>query len=182
VHRDVKPSNLFLKRHPRGGDQLKVLDFGIARRLDDETRLTLDGDAVGTPHFMAPETFLGAEADPQVDVYSLGATLYFLLTARRPHEGKSGPALAAAVTSGPVAPPSEFAPHEIPAALDAVVLRALSRDRAARYATVAALDDDLANVQSALLDQLLDEGIFELPGAPAAHAETPTRTARRDPT
>ncbi len=69
-------------------------------------------------------------------------------------------------------------PHE----LDAVVLRALSRDRAARYATVAALDDDLANVQSALLDQLLDEGIFELPGAPAAHAETPTRTARRDPT
>ena len=182
VHRDVKPSNLFLKRHPRGGDQLKVLDFGIARRLDDETRLTLDGDAVGTPHFMAPETFLGAEADPQVDVYGLGATLYFLLTARRPHEGRSGPALAAAVTHGEVAPPSSFALHEVPAALDAVVLRALNRDRAARYATVTALDDDLANVQSTLLDQLLDEGIFELPGAPTPRPETPTRTARRDPT
>jgi serine/threonine-protein kinase len=137
---------------------------------------------VGTPHFMAPETFLGAEADPQVDVYGLGATLYFLLTARRPHEGKSGPALAAAVTHGEVAPPSSFALHEVPAALDAVVLRALNRDRAARYATVTALDDDLANVQSTLLDQLLDEGIFELPSSPTPSPETPTRTARRDPT
>ncbi|MEZ4391168.1 MAG: serine/threonine-protein kinase [Polyangiales bacterium] len=165
VHRDVKPSNLFLTRHPHGGDRLKVLDFGIARRTqEDEARLTLDGDAVGTPHFMAPETFHGVEPAPQVDVYGLGATLYFLLTGRRPFEGWSGPALAAAVISAPVDPPSAHAPRAISLALDALVMRAISRDLSRRHASIAALDDDLAEAQASILDELLDEGLFE--GAP----------------
>jgi serine/threonine protein kinase len=109
VHRDVKPSNLFLMRRSTRGDFLKVLDFGIARRIvGDETRITMDGDALGTPHFMAPETFQGADPDPQVDVWGAGATLFFLLTARRPFDGKTDAALVAAAMSA-----------EIPPALDA---------------------------------------------------------------
>jgi serine/threonine-protein kinase len=157
VHRDVKPSNLFVTRHPRGGDLLKVLDFGIARRTTgDEARLTLDGDAVGTPHFMAPETLHGAEPDAQVDVYGLGATLYYLVTAARPFDGLSGAALLAAVAAGVIVPPSARA--AVPAALDAVILRCLARDRGARYAGVGALDEALAALQGPLLDALLDEG------------------------
>lgn len=157
VHRDIKPSNLFLTRHERGGDRLKVIDFGVARQLaDDESRITLDGDAVGTPHYMAPESFHGVDGDGQVDVYGLGATLYFLLTARRPFEGRSGAGLLAAVASAPVAPPSEFAHHEVSPGLDALVLRAVSRDRARRFASVTELDEALAELQVELLDALLD--------------------------
>lgn len=181
IHRDIKPSNLFLTRRAQGGDHLKVLDFGIARRLEhDEARLTLDGDAVGTPHFMAPETFLGAEPSPRVDVYGLGATLYFLLTGARPFEGKSGVALATAVASAPVIPPSERAPGRVPQALDALVMRALSRDLAERYASVDAFDEALAGMQSAMLDVMLDEGLHRVdPPAARASAETPTQPIRR---
>ena len=111
--------------------------FGIARRISgDESRLTMDGDTMGTPHFMAPESYLGLAPDPRVDVWGLGATLYFLLTARRPFEGYTGDALTAAVLATAVEPPSRFAPGEVPPALDAVVLRALARDREARFPRV----------------------------------------------
>jgi hypothetical protein len=151
VHRDVKPSNLFLVRRSRGGDHLKVLDFGIARRIHgDESRLTMDGDTMGTPHFMAPESYLGRAPDPRVDVWGLGATLYFLLTARRPFEGYTGDALTAAVVATAVEPPSRYAPGPVPAALDAVVLRALSRDREARFARVEDLALALAEIAATL--------------------------------
>ena len=154
VHRDVRPSNLFLTRHPRGGDLLKVLDFGIARRLQgDEARLTLDGDAIGTPQFMAPETFRGAAPLPQVDVYGLGATLYFLVTGARPFGGGSPAALASAVTSAELVRPAARTP--LPDALDAVIVRALSRDLAERYASVDALDAALAELEGPLLESHL---------------------------
>lgn len=179
VHRDIKPSNLFLTRHPTEGDRLKVIDFGIARRLDDESRLTLDGDAVGTPHFMAPEGLSGGAVGPQADVYGLGATLYFLLTGQRPFEGLSGPALFNAVTSAPVLPPSLRAPHALPSALDAVVLRALARDRTHRHATVIALDAELAALQPTLYDATPAPRPDEPPPSPRVGAQDPTRGAGR---
>lgn len=184
VHRDIKPSNLFLTRRAQGGDHLKVLDFGIARRIErDESRLTLDGDAVGTPHFMAPETFLGAEPNPKVDVYGLGATLYFLLTGAKPFDGLSGVALINAVASAPVAPPSARAPGRVAPELDALVLRALSRDLSARFESVERLDEALAGIQAQLLDEMLDEGLHRVDPptdrfARAGAAETPTRPMR----
>lgn len=143
VHRDVKPSNLFLSMGERG-DHLTVIDFGIARRVDaPEPRLTAIGDAIGTPHFIAPESLLGDDSDARGDLYGLGATLYFLLTGTRPFEGLTGLALVGAVSGSTPDPPSSRAPAVSPA-LDAVVLRCLASAPADRFPDMAALDAALA--------------------------------------
>jgi serine/threonine protein kinase len=143
VHRDVKPSNLFLSEDEHG-DHLTVIDFGIARRVDvQEARLTALGDAIGTPHFIAPESLLGGDSDARGDLYGLGATLYFLLTGTRPFEGLTGLALVGAVSGSMPDPPSTRAPS-VPRALDAVVLRCLAAAPGDRLATMADLDADLA--------------------------------------
>lgn len=139
VHRDVKPSNLFLGELTRG-DHLTVIDFGIARRVDTrDARLTATGDAIGTPHFIAPESLLGDEADARADLYGLGATFYYLLTGTRPFEGLTGIALVGAVSSSRPDAPSTRAPA-VTAALDAIVLRCLAPSPVERFASMEALD------------------------------------------
>ncbi len=183
VHRDVKPSNLFLVRRSQSGDHLKVLDFGIARRVEgDQTRLTQDGETVGTPQYMAPESFLGLAPDPRVDLWGLGATLYFLLTGRGPFEGHASDALAAAVLSAKIPPPSRLAPGAISPALDAVVLRALARDRDNRFAHVedfaAALAEATATLTSEpFTEDLLDEERLAVKVSASARALPSTEAA-----
>ncbi len=144
VHRDVKPSNLFLTR----GDRLKVLDFGVAHRGDlDETRITREGLPVGTPHYMAPEAFRAERPDPSVDIYGLGATLYYLVTGARPFDGASGWHLAEAVLHTPPAAPSTRAPRAIPAALDALILACLAKSPGERPRDIASLDEALAALE-----------------------------------
>jgi len=180
IHRDVKPSNLFLTRRPEGGELLKVLDFGIARRLkEDETRLTHVGEAVGTPHFMAPEAFQGAEPAPTADVYGLGATLYFLLTAMAPFEGLSGAALFSAVSTEPVVPPSVRARAGVHASLDAVILRALDREPSGRYASMEAFDAALAEVELTPLRHGERGTDADDGGIRRAPVEAPTRPMKR---
>ncbi len=143
VHRDVKPSNLMVS--PRdGADHLTVIDFGIAHvDAPDATALTVGCAFVGTPHYMAPEAFSSAEPAPAVDVYGLGATLRFLLTARRPFHDLTGLALMNAVLHDP---PAVAAVPGAPAALDALLARCLAKDPAARPPSVAALDEALAAI------------------------------------
>ncbi|MBL8785821.1 MAG: serine/threonine protein kinase [Deltaproteobacteria bacterium] len=141
VHRDIKPANLFVLADPP--DFLKVVDFGIARQLDaHETSLTLVGMLIGTPAFMAPELFLGHEADARSDVYALGATLYVVLTGELPVQITDLSALASAHAQPPT-PPSErvlipFDPSYRDA-LDGLVLRCLSPRREDRPADGLAL-------------------------------------------
>ena len=143
VHRDVKPSNLFVSLGEHG-DHLTVIDFGIARRVDvPEARLTNLGDAIGTPHFIAPESLLGDASDARGDLYGLGATLYFLLTGTRPFEGLTGLALVGAVSSATPDPPSSRAPH-VDRSLDVIVVRCLAAVPDDRFADMAALDAALA--------------------------------------
>lgn len=143
VHRDVKPSNLFVTATDQG-DHLTVIDFGIALRVDvPQERLTQHGDAIGTPHYIAPESLLGDASDARGDLYGLGATLYFMLTGTRPFEGLSGLALVGAVSGSTPDAPSTRAPG-VTAALDAVVLRCLASAPADRFADMAALDAALA--------------------------------------
>jgi serine/threonine-protein kinase len=145
VHRDIKPANLFLTAGEDAREILKVVDFGIAKvsSPDDDATLTQAGWIGGTPAYMAPEVCAGLQAEPRSDVYSLGASLFFLLTGEPPFEGSNAGALMTAhLNARPVAP-SRRAPW-ISADLDAVVLRCLAKGAADRFATVGELEEALA--------------------------------------
>jgi serine/threonine-protein kinase len=132
VHRDVKPSNLLFDAAGR----LQVVDFGIARLLDETVGITAPGTVLGTAGYLAPEQALGEETSPASDRYALGIVAYELLTGSRPFERSSEAAEAAAQVHEPVAPASERCPG-LPAALDSVFVRALAKDPGRRFPTAA---------------------------------------------
>jgi eukaryotic-like serine/threonine-protein kinase len=144
VHRDLKPANVLL-----GADGTpKVADFGLARHVASDHSLTATGEVIGTPSYMPPEQ-ARAEHDkvgPASDVYSLGATLYELVTGRPPFSAAtSAETLLQVLTEEPVAPRALNA--GIPRDLETICLKCLQKDRAARYATADDLADDLARFQ-----------------------------------
>jgi hypothetical protein len=94
IHRDLKPENIWLEG-PRA--HVKILDFGLARFVEDDTRLTQPGTIMGTPCFMSPEQARGQEVDARSDLFSLGAVLYCVCTGRRPFEGTSTMAVLTAL-------------------------------------------------------------------------------------
>ncbi len=137
LHRDVKPSNVVVTTSGR----VVLLDFGMAVRAEDAS-LTATGAALGTPWYMAPEQLNGAEApQPALDVYSLAATLYHLLTLRPPYEGDPGQVFGRLATSDPP-PASRFHPG-LPRDLQAIVEHGMERDPRRRYQDAAALEADL---------------------------------------
>jgi serine/threonine protein kinase/WD40 repeat protein/tetratricopeptide (TPR) repeat protein len=141
LHRDIKPSNLLLDRQ----GIVWITDFGLAK-AEGADELTQTGDLVGTLRFMAPERFDGRSL-PQSDVYSLGLTLYELLTLRPAFaEGNKG-RLIERVLHEPPAPPRRIDPG-IPRDLETVVLKCLAKDPEARYATADALAEDLRRFAS----------------------------------
>ncbi len=139
VHRDIKPGNVMLTQQSGLADVVKVLDFGLVQHLAPsaaDDKLTRPGVVIGTPGYMPPEQATGT-ADVRTDVYSLGAVGYFLLTGQAPFSGWVRP---------PVHEPTplrELRP-EVPADLEAVILRCLRRDPAERFADVGKLDRALA--------------------------------------
>jgi CheY-like chemotaxis protein len=130
VHRDVKPANVFL--HLAGGEEVpKVLDFGIARIVGEgaaDPRVTLEGFVVGTPVYMAPERFKNQPVDGRTDVYSVGVTLYQMLTGRLPFPADPSDPLAVAMAHLESAPPPMDDPG-VPAAVEEVVMGALRKPR-----------------------------------------------------
>ncbi|HMF18618.1 MAG TPA: protein kinase [Gemmataceae bacterium] len=128
IHRDVKPSNCFLE--PDG--RVKVGDFGLAKSLVKDAHLTKTGAFVGTPHFASPEQIKSEPIDQQTDVYSVAATLYYLLTGKPPFWGSDSAATLARIVSDP-APPLRSLRPELSPALEQVVLRGLDRDRKIRW-------------------------------------------------
>ncbi len=136
LHRDIKPSNLLVDA--RG--TLWVADFGLAK-ADDSATLTDQGDVVGTLRYLAPERFRG-QCDARADVYSLGVTLYEMLTLRLafPHEDR--PELIERIMRQAPPRPRQLTP-KIPLDLETIVLKAMAREPAERYAGAAELADDL---------------------------------------
>ncbi|KYF71415.1 protein kinase [Sorangium cellulosum] len=145
IHRDIKPQNLFVTRVGDDHDFLKLLDFGVARMVEGgrDAELTNSGMLCGTPAYMAPEVCRGDRADARSDIYSLGGTLYFLLTGELPFEGSSsGQLFAAHMTKAPAAPSVRRGPA-VPRAVDRLVLRCLAKDPRHRFQSARTLFDAL---------------------------------------
>jgi serine/threonine protein kinase len=142
IHRDLKPSNLFVTTRSDGSALIKVLDFGISKSLQDrplEGVLTDTRTVLGSPFYMSPEQVRGAKhVDHRTDIWSLGAILHEALSGHPPFEADTLPAACAAIVADA---PRSLRPGraDVPAELEAIVLRCLQKDPFARYACV----DDL---------------------------------------
>jgi serine/threonine-protein kinase len=131
IHRDLKPGNLILT--PDG--RLKILDFGLAtlrQRNADETTVTITRSVVGTLPYMAPEQLRGETVDYRADIYSAGAVGYEMITGRQPFRGPTAAEMTGAILRDAPRPPSELEAN-VPAALEAVVLRCLAKAPEQRY-------------------------------------------------
>lgn len=138
VHRDIKPSNLLLVKGPDGGPVIKILDFGLAkfeREEEGQQPLTQAGRLIGTVDYIAPEQATDAHnADVRADIYSLGCTLYYLLTAKAPFPGADHlEKLSARLKGNP--PRLRDVRPDAPAGLEAVLLKIMAREPADRYRT-----------------------------------------------
>lgn len=139
VHRDLKPGNLFLTRLPDGGEIVKLLDFGLAKSItSDDGRITATGAILGSPSYMSPEQLSGQALDARSDVWSLGVTLYEVLTGGLPFPGATTPKICAAVlSSAPVPIASRRA--DVPEDLAHVIEACLAKDPSNRPRDVAEL-------------------------------------------
>jgi len=134
VHRDIKPANIFLCRYGEDHDFVKVLDFGIAKAVQDApadapTAITMGNIIQGTPAFIAPEQAMGMEVDSRADIYSAGCVAYWLLTGELVFTGDTAMRLLLAHAQTPPMPPSTKTELPIPPALDALVMMCLAKNR-----------------------------------------------------
>jgi eukaryotic-like serine/threonine-protein kinase len=140
LHRDLKPSNILLDER---GDPY-VTDFGLAKRVEGDSEMTVSGAILGTPAYMAPEQASGRRGavTTATDVYGLGAILYALVTGRAPFRGDSLPEILEQVRERPPEPPSKMS-QRTPRDLEIICLKCLEKDPRRRYASAQALAEDL---------------------------------------
>jgi serine/threonine-protein kinase len=147
VHRDLKPENLFLCQ-TSDGDMLKVLDFGSVRdNATNAKKLTVMGTTIGSPYYMPPEQAQGLETlDRRADVWALGAITYESLTGEVPFKGVNGPSILLEILTKEPVPPSQASPNnrvDIPAGVDAAVLRALRKAASQRTPSAGEFANDI---------------------------------------
>jgi serine/threonine-protein kinase len=145
VHRDLKPTNIYLERRKGEGEVVKVLDFGIAKILQhsqfDNSDLTSAGLMIGTIDYMSPEQMVGGEITGASDLYTLGIVIYEMIAGQRPFP--AAPSAASVLAAMLKPPPSLASVAIVPAELDRIVMRCLERDAADRYQTADELAADL---------------------------------------
>jgi serine/threonine protein kinase len=148
LHRDIKPSNIMLARSEFGTEEVRILDFGIAKLLDDTEsgvqQLTRTGDAMGSPIYMSPEQARGCKLDQRADIYSLGCSLYEALAGVPPFVG--GTAFET-IAMHLHKMPDPIARKEVPAELERIIMRTLAKDPEQRYESMAELLFDLERFQ-----------------------------------
>ena len=163
VHRDIKPHNCFVTPRDDGTEQIKVIDFGIAKLAEgSEEQLTRTGAIMGTAEYMSPEQGMGSDLDGRSDLYSVGVILYRMLTGSVPYRGNNPMAILYQHIHSDRVPPSEACPEAgIGADVDALVLKALSQERDARFASAEAFIEAV---------EAIDDVGTGVPAAPAASA------------
>ena len=138
IHRDIKPQNIIVSNN----GTLKVTDFGIARAA---TSNTVASNAMGSVHYISPEQARGGYSDERSDIYSLGITMYEMVTGRVPFEGDNNVTVALMHIQGEMIPPREYYP-DIPASLEKIILKCTQKKPERRYLTASALIADLRRV------------------------------------
>ncbi len=176
VHRDLKPSNLFLTKRPDGSALVKVLDFGVAKLLNNDPskpQLTANGAVIGSPVYMSPEQLLGKKTvDARSDVWQLGVILYELLTGDCPFDGRTMAEIMLAIGVNPAKPLRQVRP-DAPAELEALILRCLEKDADKRLPDVAALAESLLPFAANRRAHVSVEHIVTLIRGPQAAANLP---------
>jgi tetratricopeptide (TPR) repeat protein len=147
LHRDLKPGNLMLDRDGR----IKLLDFGLASAPDYESRLTRDGDVVGTPAYMPPEQAAGRreELSRRSDIYGMGACLYELVTGQQPFAADNAMATLRAIIDEPLLAPSKLR-QDLSPDLETVILVAMAKDQPDRYRTAEEMAGDLRRIRNGM--------------------------------
>jgi serine/threonine-protein kinase len=168
IHRDIKPANMIVTP----GGVLKVMDFGIAKGAADH-KLTQTGTTLGSLYYMSPEQIQGAASlDGRADLYSVGVSLYELVTGRRPFEGDSQFAIMSAHLEKTPVPPIALDPR-VPQGLNDVILVSVARDPSERFQTAGAFRNALANAVPASQPAQAQAAAATAPAAAFAAAEAP---------
>ncbi len=183
VHRDMKPENCFRVKRDGDADYIKVLDFGIAKIVDDRLAkghhsLTIEGGIIGTPEYIAPELCRGLKADARVDIYALGIVMYRMLTGVLPFRTDTDNYMAVLsqhLTDLPVPPREQNPAANIPPRIEQIVLRTLEKDPANRYQRIEELIAALREAQMTLTGT---SSTAIMPGLPTMRRP---RTLRKPP-
>lgn len=144
LHRDVKPANILLA--PGDPERVLLTDFGTAKALDETHQLTRTGMLVATLHYAAPEQIEGEKLDHRVDIYALGCTFFHLLTNEPPYPGNTASSVMHGHLNGPIPQPSVVRPG-LPTGVDAVVARAMAKNREERYSTCREFSDAIRAIE-----------------------------------
>ncbi|MCA9628029.1 MAG: serine/threonine protein kinase [Myxococcales bacterium] len=151
IHRDLKPANVFIRREGEGSERAVILDFGLAKPVDDAvtSRITATGAAVGTPMYMSPEQARGEAVDERSDIYGLCAVIYEMATGAPPFMDQTLASVYARLLTEPAAPASSLLGGACPPGLDEVLARGLAKQPAQRFGSVHDLSSALAAVGQA---------------------------------
>ena len=177
VHRDIKPANVMLTRQ----GNVKVMDFGIARAMGDAgMTMTQTSAVIGTAQYLSPEQAKGEQVDARSDIYSTGCLLYELLAVRPPFVGDSPVAVAYQHVREEAQPPSVYDP-ELRPEIDAIVLKALTKDRDYRYQSADEMRDDIERFLDGLPVAAAQQAAYGMGGAGGYGYDQNGQYAQHDP-
>ncbi len=176
IHRDIKPENLMLDRWGK----IKVMDFGLARAIGLQ-KITVARTLVGSLYYSSPEQVWGQELDNRSDIYALGVVLYEMVTGQRPFTGRSLPELTHTITDGELRPPSALNAEVVPE-LEAIILKAMTRDRNHRYVEARLMAQELRALHLQSPTLLTGAGnSFQASGPFQTGTHSPLRPRGREP-